>query len=203
MWGDEPADSAIRAAELFKMRRYREILLPGIGYGRNAQPFLDAGMRVTGIEISETAIRLARERFPGVEIFHGSVNQMPFASRCYDAIFCYALIHLLDEPARKNFIAGCYEHLAPGGSMIFISIADTAPMFGTGIRISDRLYETMPGVRLFFYDDYSIDREFFPYGLSSFDLISEPPTRPGSPRLDFLWIECSKGTGPGTAYNFT
>ncbi len=203
MWGDTPADSAVRASELFKTRGYNEILLPGIGYGRNARPFVDAGMRVTGIEISDTAIRMAKERFSDIEIFHGSVAQMPFDSRRYDAIFSYALIHLLNQQARQKFIAECYAQLLPGGSMIFTSIADTAPMFGTGKRISDRLYETMPGVTLFFYDGSSIDREFRPYDLQSFHLISEPSTHtPGSQKLDFLWIQCLKGVkGPGTAYN--
>ncbi|MBM9500194.1 class I SAM-dependent methyltransferase [Leptospira sp. 201903071] len=161
MWGNSPADSAIRASELFKKRGYKEILIPGIGYGRNAKPFLDAGMNVTGIEISETAIVMAKESIgPSVKIFRGSVSGMPFEEKQYDGIFSFALIHLLNEEERRKLISTSYSLLKANGCMIFISIAETSPMFGTGKKLSDRLYETRPGVRLFFYDEAAIDREF-------------------------------------------
>lgn len=74
------------------------------GYGRNAQPFIEKSIEVTGIEISETAIDLAHRRLPGYihQIYHGSVTEMPFDQQLYDGIFCYSLILLLDQPSRKN-----------------------------------------------------------------------------------------------------
>ncbi len=194
MWGEFPTDAAIRAAELFKARAYKNVLIPGIGYGRNAKPFIGAGIPVTGIEISETAIAMAQAGFGSeIRIFHGSVAEMPFEDKQYDSIFSFALIHLLNETDRQKFIAACYNHLRPGGTMIFLSIAESAPMFGTGKKITDRLFETMPGVRLFFYDAQSIGREFGDYGLEGFQQVSEPAKNtPTLPDLDFLWIECRK-----------
>ncbi len=194
MWGDAPTDSAIHAAELFKTRGYNDVLIPGIGYGRNAKPFLDSGMDVAGIEISETALLMARENFGSkLRIFHGSAADMPFEDRLYDGIFSFALIHLLNEADRQKLITASYAQLREGGCMIFVTIADTAPMFGTGTKISDRLFETMPGVRLFFYDAASIEREFGSFGLKSFRPVSEPAKHTtGKSHLDFLWIECLK-----------
>jgi hypothetical protein len=34
-------------------------LIPGIGYGRNAKLFIDNGLKVTGIEIADSAISIA------------------------------------------------------------------------------------------------------------------------------------------------
>jgi 2-polyprenyl-3-methyl-5-hydroxy-6-metoxy-1,4-benzoquinol methylase len=65
MWGWEPADSAIETLELFKKHGLNEILIPGFGYGRNAKIFTEEGLKVTGIEISETAIGLAKMHFLG------------------------------------------------------------------------------------------------------------------------------------------
>lgn len=194
MWGDAPTDSAIHAAELFKTRGYNDVLIPGIGYGRNAKPFLDSGMDVAGIEISETALLMARENFGSkLRIFHGSAADMPFEDRLYDGIFSFALIHLLNPADRQKLIAASYAQLRKGGCMIFVTIADTAPMFGTGTKISDRLYETIPGVRLFFYDTQAIEREFGGYGLKSFQVVSEPTKHAaGKANLDFIWIECQK-----------
>lgn len=61
MWGEEAAPAARFASEHFKKNGIKTVLIPGIGYGRNAVPFLEVGMKVTGIEISETAVNLAKE----------------------------------------------------------------------------------------------------------------------------------------------
>lgn len=47
------------ARDYFARVGAKKILIPGIGHGRNARPFLECLMSVTGIEISETAIGLA------------------------------------------------------------------------------------------------------------------------------------------------
>jgi hypothetical protein len=58
-WKFEPSDSALIALDLFKANQLNKILIPGVGYGRNAKVFCDNGFNVTGIEISQTAIDLA------------------------------------------------------------------------------------------------------------------------------------------------
>jgi len=50
------------------------LMIPGIGYGRNAKVFIDNGINVTGIEISKTAIDLARQNGLDSSIYHGSVT---------------------------------------------------------------------------------------------------------------------------------
>lgn len=37
MWGFEPTDSAILTKEFFLKENVKEILIPGIGYGRNCK----------------------------------------------------------------------------------------------------------------------------------------------------------------------
>jgi SAM-dependent methyltransferase len=98
MWGFEPADSAILAKDFFLGERIKDILIAGIGYGRNAKVFIENEIEVTGIEISKTAIELARKHYgTAMTIYHGSVTDMPFDNKQYDGVFCYALIHLLDK----------------------------------------------------------------------------------------------------------
>ena len=43
MWKYKPSDSAIIALDLFKSNNINNILIPGIGYGRNARLFCDNG----------------------------------------------------------------------------------------------------------------------------------------------------------------
>jgi hypothetical protein len=44
MWGLEPTRSAERARDCFVRAGVEHVLIPGVGYGRNARVFLDAGM---------------------------------------------------------------------------------------------------------------------------------------------------------------
>jgi len=133
MWGWVPADSAIETLELFKKYGLNKILIPGFGYGRNAKIFADNRFEVTGIEISETAIDLAKAHFDeSVKIYHGSVESMPFDNELYDGIFCYALIHLLSAQERIKLIKDCYDQLRPNGYMVFVTISKMDFRYGQG-----------------------------------------------------------------------
>lgn len=191
MWGLEPTLSAVFAKDDFARRGVRDVLIPGVGYGRNAKPFLDHGMSVTGIEISETAISLARSRLGlDIPIHHGSVSNMPFDTRQYDGIFCYGLIYLLDADGRAKLVRDCWAQLAPGGSMIFTVISKDAPMYGQGPRLGDDWYEIHPGMKMYFYGAESVEREFGDFGLVEQSKIDEPLHNGSS--FPFINVVCRK-----------
>ncbi|WP_434799332.1 class I SAM-dependent methyltransferase [Terrisporobacter vanillatitrophus] len=193
MWGFEPADSATIVADYFAENNIKDILIPGIGYGRNVKSFTDYNMEVTGIEISQTAINIARQNGINNKIYHGSVSDMPFEYKLYDGVFSYALIHLLNEDERKKFINDCYNHLKPGGYMIFTAISQKSPMYGKGKKLAENYYEAPYGVKLFFYDSKSIEKEFGSYGLIEFVEIDEiSKENPHKPPVNFLMIKCRK-----------
>ncbi|MFS0763944.1 class I SAM-dependent methyltransferase [Peribacillus phoenicis] len=193
MWGFEPSDSAILTKDFFLEKRVKDILIPGIGYGRNAKVFIDNGMNVSGIEISKTAIELARQNGLKINIFHGSVTDMPFDNKLYDGIFCYALIHLLNNRERDKFIKACYNQLNPNGYMIFTAISKEAPMFGKGKQLGKDYFEITKGVKMFFYDSDSIKQEFGKYGLIDFSEIVEPhKNMENKPPFKFIMVKCQK-----------
>lgn len=190
-WGAEPTASALRAADYFARRGVREVLIPGLGYGRNAGPFLDRGMSVTGIEISATAIGLARAQL-GLEIpiIHGSVTDMPFDQRRYDGIFCHGLIHLLDPDGREKFLRDCHFQLRPGGYMIFTAISKQSTMYGQGVRLGEDWYERLPDLTMYFYDAASVKREFGRYGIVELYEVAE--SAGGDVALPFINVVCQK-----------
>jgi 2-polyprenyl-3-methyl-5-hydroxy-6-metoxy-1,4-benzoquinol methylase len=194
MWGFEPAESAIIVKDFFVKEKAKEILIPGIGYGRNARIFLENGMNVTGIEISETAIHLARTQNKlEIPIYYGSVAEMPFDSKLYDGIFSYALIHLLNHRERKKFIKDCYSQLKSGGYMFFSTIAKKDSLYAKGKPVSKDRFEVMKGAKLFFYDAESINKEFEKYGLVDFSEIDEIiKFADNIPPMRFTLIKCKK-----------
>lgn len=185
MWGFEPAKSAVLTKDLFLEHQVKNVLIPGIGYGRNAKIFHDNGMAVTGIEISQTAIDLAKKHFgTDLKLYHGSVTEMPFDDKLYDGIFCFGLIYLLDSTERIKFIYDCYNQLAKGGIMVFTSITKDAPTYGQGTRISVDRFEMFGGVRIFFYDRETIAEEYGKAGLYEITEIQE--------NFTFYIIKCKK-----------
>jgi SAM-dependent methyltransferase len=194
MWGSEPADSAFKTLELFKKYGLNKILIPGFGYGRNARIFTDNGFKVTGIEISETAINLAEKHYGDtLKVHQGSVSSMPFDKEIYDGIFCYALIHLLSAKERIKLIHACYNQLRPNGYMVFIAISKMDTRYGEGKEISKDTFETTHGVSLYFYDSVSVEREFGNYGLIEAEEINEPAKNLGNKTSQKFWqITCRK-----------
>lgn len=185
MWGFEPANSAILTKDLFVEKGVKNVLIPGIGYGRNAQIFRDNGIAVTGIEISKTAIEMAKKHFgTDMVIHHGSVTDMPFDNCRYDGIFCYALIHLLDSNEREKLIRDCYHQLSENGYMVFTVISKEAHTYGKGKLISKDRYEMFGGVNMFFYDRESIHAEFDQAGLFEITAVTE--------NYPFFLIKCRK-----------
>jgi len=185
MWGFEPAQSAVLTKDFFLQQGVKKVLVPGYGYGRNAEVFRENGMNVTGIEISQTAIDMARKHY-GTEmtIYHGSVTEMPFDQEKYDGVFCYALIHLLDGSEREKLIRDCYEQLETGGYMVFTVISKAASTYGQGTWLSEDRYEMFGGVNMYFYDRESIQAEFGNAGLYEVNEVTE--------NYPFYLIKCKK-----------
>ena len=185
MWGVKPALSALLVRDFFLEKGVQTLLIPGIGYGRNAQPFIECGMTVAGIEVSKTAIELAWKHYgAALNMYYGSVTDMPFDAMNYDGIFCHALIHLLDSGQRAKFISDCYTQLDEGGYMVFTTITKEAQSYGQGKQIGKDRFEMFGGVNLFFYDQESIREEFGRYGLFEVSEVQE--------NYPFYILKCKK-----------
>lgn len=185
MWGLEPAKSTVLTKDFFVEQKIKSVLIPGIGYGRNAKIFLENGMSVTGIEISQTAIDLAKRYFGNdLTLYHGSVTEMPFDDKLYDGVFCYGLIYLLDKKEREKLIQDCYNQLTENGFMIFTAITKEAQTYGQGTQIGKDRFEMFGGVKIFFYDRETIDEEFGTAGLFEVTEVAE--------NFPFYLIKCRR-----------
>jgi len=193
MWLFEPSDSANIALEIFKRNHFNKILIPGAGYGRNAKLFCDAGFEVTGIEISQSAIDLAKANGLNCLIHHGSVTDMPFDTDLYDGIYCYALIHLLNKSERLTFLNACYKQLKENGIMIFVVASKQMSLYGNGRFLSTDRYEISKGLKVFFYDSESVSREFSKFGIIECKDIEEPVKfMEGQESVKLKYVVCKK-----------
>lgn len=193
IWDFLPSDSAIRTIDIFKSNQLNQILIPGFGYGRNARIFIENGFDVTGIEISISAIELARANDINCTIHHGSVTSMPFDNKQYDGIFCYALIHVLNKKERQFFLKSCISQLKDNGLMIFVVASTQTSLFGTGKKLSKNRFKISNGLNVYFYDNLSIYKEFSQYGLINFEDIEEPiKFMTDQPPVKLITVTCKK-----------
>jgi len=194
LWEFEPVDSAMFVGDLFAKNEFQKILIPGVGFGRNAKPFVEKRMEVTGIEIAETAIRLARENGLDFPIHHGSVSQMPFDDTIYDGIYCYALLHLFNQNERRQFLKNCYNQLRDGGIMVFVVVSKGyTKLYENGKPVSKDRFRIQNGLDVFFYDSESIEKEFTKYALLNYREIAEPVKHiPNEDPMKFWMVICRK-----------
>lgn len=102
---------------------------PGPGYG--AIELARAGSyRVTGLDISESFVRIAREnaRAAGVEIDfrHGNAAAMPFREASFDVIVCTAAFKNFTDPV--GALNECERVLAPSGSALIYDLRKDASL---------------------------------------------------------------------------
>ena len=97
------------------------ILDAGCGSGRNMVDLARLGS-VTGVELSETSVWLARERESG-EVIEGSVLEMPFAAESFDLAVSLDVIEHLDDDL--DALRELRRVVAPGGALLV-----TVPAYG-------------------------------------------------------------------------
>jgi SAM-dependent methyltransferase len=90
------------------------ILDAGCGSGRNMVELARRGV-VTGVELSETSVRLARERGAG-EVIEGSVLDMPFDADSFDLAASLDVIEHLEDDL--GALREMRRVVAPGGALL-------------------------------------------------------------------------------------
>jgi ubiquinone/menaquinone biosynthesis C-methylase UbiE len=107
----------------FDSYRGRTLLEVGCGVGIDLVRFARGGAIVTGVDLSETAIELARRNFH----LHGlaphdlrvaNAEALPYADDSFDVVYGHGVVQYTADPAR--LIRECYRVLRPGGEAIFM-----------------------------------------------------------------------------------
>ncbi|MFX1310862.1 MAG: class I SAM-dependent methyltransferase [Promethearchaeota archaeon] len=193
IWGTNPSKTAFFALNLFKKYDIKKVLVPGSGYGRHTKLFSANNYKVTGIEISEIGLSIAREFDSKSNFILGSVLDMPFDDEIYDAIFCYNLLHLLLEKQRVLFIEKCYKQLKNTGFMFFSVFSDKEDSFGKGVRIEENTFESKPYRPTHYFTEEDLLQHFHAFSVIETDIIEEKENHgelgPHTHRLRYIFAK--------------
>jgi len=116
----------------------------GCGTGRNSNYLADQGHTVTGIEISETALKLAKERAEEksltVTYIKGSIGTpFPFADNSFDVAIDVTSSNSLSEKERAVYLKETSRVLKPGGWLFVRALCKD------GDQNAKNLIKTNPG----------------------------------------------------------
>jgi len=175
IWSEKPSESAKYANRMFNKYDVTDVLIPGIGYGRNSTPFLESGYNVSGIEISEVAIGLLKksELSNKIRVFNGSLIDMPFEDMKYDAIFSFNVLHLFGRDDRQAIMDKCKNQLKPNGLIFFTVISELEPSYGEGIKREENTFEKK-GKPVHFFTEEDLKQHFHEFEIIESDLMDEP-----------------------------
>jgi ubiquinone/menaquinone biosynthesis C-methylase UbiE len=101
----------------------REVLEVGCGIGTDLVRFARGGAIVTGVDLSQTAIDLARKNFQwnGVtakELRVANGEALPYADKSFDVVYGHGVLQYTADAAR--LVGECERVLRPGGEGIFM-----------------------------------------------------------------------------------
>jgi ubiquinone/menaquinone biosynthesis C-methylase UbiE len=99
------------------------LLEVGCGIGTDLLRFARGGAKVTGVDLSETAIDLAARNFAlhglsAAELRVANGEALPYPDASFDHVYGHGVLQYTADPAR--LVGECYRVLKPGGTAIFM-----------------------------------------------------------------------------------
>jgi SAM-dependent methyltransferase len=118
------------------------------GPGNFTRDFADAadGGLVVGIDASETmlAVAVGDTESANVAYIRGDACELPFRDGSFDAICCFAALHLIEEPMQA--LDEIVRVLAPGGRVALLASCNRGLL---PARTTNALVRKLSGVRIF------------------------------------------------------
>ena len=112
------------------------------GSGEAAAPWLAAGFRVTGLDVSPRALELAAQRHPSMERVEGLAEDPPLSDGSFDAIQLSVALHEFPRRERKLVLQQCLRLLRPGGWLVVVDLHPAGPLLRLPQQLFCALFET-------------------------------------------------------------
>ena len=169
----------------FNGYRGKRLLEIGCGIGTDLVRFARGGARVAGIDLSETAIRMARQNL-GMHGHHGTLfaiadgATLPLPDASVNVVYAHGVLQYSADP--RGIVTEAQRVLKPGGTAIFMVYNRISWLMALSKVMKVGLeHEDAPGLRL-----YSIPE--FEALVSGFSRVSIIPERfPVKSRLHHGW----------------
>ena len=178
IWGNLPSKTVVRADAFFHEHQCRKVLVPGCGYGRNANYFQKKGYDVTGVDFSEKAVFMARKFNPKIDYITESVFDVDFPFGSFEAVYAFNILHFFLEAERKCFIRQYCDYIRPGGIAYFTVFSEEEKDFGKGSEVEPNTFEAKLGRPAHYFTREDLLNHFTLYTVLEDGLVEESENHP-------------------------
>ncbi|WP_307811548.1 class I SAM-dependent methyltransferase [Streptomyces fildesensis] len=159
MYGEQPSDPAIHAADVFRAAGARDVLELGAGHGRDALYFAREGFTVRATDFSATGLeQLAHAaQAQGVgdrvaTVVHDVREPLAVANGSVDAVFAHMLLCMALSTKEIHTLVGEVRRvLRPGGSFLYTVRHTGDAHYSSGTPHGDDIFEH-GGFAVHFFD---------------------------------------------------
>lgn len=144
------AQFVVDAITIFKDYNVRRVLDLGCGIGRHAIYLANKGFYVIGIDLSKSALKIARkwkqeEGLANIALLQASMTCLPLRDCGFDGIISVSVIHHATSEDIKTTIDEIHRTLKKDGLIIanLTSVKDSR--FGTGRKVEDNTFLIFEG----------------------------------------------------------
>jgi cyclopropane fatty-acyl-phospholipid synthase-like methyltransferase len=192
IWGETPSRTTARALEMFRKNNVKKLFVPGSGYGRNTKLFSSSGLKVTGVEISLEAYRLALTYDTATRVFNISVLDMSSLKDKFDGLYCFNVLHLFRETDRKLFISQCRARMKQNSIMFFTVFSEKEASYGKGTEVEKNTFESKPGRPVHYFTESDLREHFTGMEILDTGITEDPEDHGEGPHTHILRYICMK-----------
>jgi SAM-dependent methyltransferase len=165
MYGDEPSEAAVAAADVFAAAGATTVLELGAGQGRDTLYLARRGFHVHALDYAPEGLDAIEAKAGAAGLadrvtvgLHDVRQLLPFADATFDASYSHMLLCMaLTTPELERLVDDLRRVLRPGGHVVYTVRTTDDAHYGTGIARGDDMYEH-GGFVVHFFDRTLIER---------------------------------------------
>jgi len=122
---DTDFDVDLEKQRLFFMKHLKgdAVLDVGCGPGRDAKALGEEGLKVTGIDIADNFVKIAREQVPQANFMQMDVRNLLFKNNSFDGLWaCASLLHLPKDEVES--VINELNRVLKKGGLFFVSVKE-------------------------------------------------------------------------------
>lgn len=173
LWGNVPSRAAELVWDYIKNNELkpRTLIDVACGYGRDPVFFADRGLSVKACDISDVAIKMAKEHLNSkIDFFVSDLRKLSKTEGTFDIVFGNFILHLFSKEDRVKVLAECLQMLSPTGILSVSVAAKEDADYGVGTQLEADTFVNSRGVVKHYYSEQDIQAEF--QGYKIMDIIS-------------------------------
>jgi SAM-dependent methyltransferase len=149
MYGEDPSDAAVAAADAFAAADVETVLELGAGQGRDTLYLARRGFHVHALDYAPEGVEAIEAKGAAAGLadrvtvgLHDVRDPLPFADSAVDASYSHMLLCMaLTTPEVERLVADLRRVLRPDGLVVYTVRTTDDPHYGAGVAHGDDMYE--------------------------------------------------------------